>query len=344
MSQGRATAGDQITVSMTLDAPTACGGEAYVEFAPSKPGRGLELRGPAPEGQTKISFTAQIPFDQPGEEYTAKSGLLSPCPGYSVNTQLSFAAVNLTVIPFSETKRFPTTAKVELSLTQQQFLDIKIAQLSDLNSQLSTKLEGHAADLPLLRDDLASVVQSAEDALSVTEEQYRTQIMKPKESLPALFADFHAPYQELLIELKTPIPGIPLSSSEPDAKLIYVQLKKRAPIEQLANTWPSIAKTVWGTIKDNIAAYLFIRNNGTDKFTVAISSYPKGASIQVKKLTDDDYSDYGQTNIPSASFELATWTFKFHHPDCSDERVLHIDPYEDTQSAISAEFMHCKGR
>ncbi|MGB8830606.1 MAG: hypothetical protein WCC95_00545, partial [Candidatus Sulfotelmatobacter sp.] len=257
MSQGTATAGDRITVSVTLDAPTVCDGVVYVEFTPSKPpGSEFELHGPAQNGQTRISFTAQIPFDQPGGEYTAKAGLLSPCPGYSQNKSFSFAPVTLTVTPFSDAKPLPTTAKVELSFTQRQFLDTKVGQLSDLNSQLTTRLEGHAADLPPLREYLAGTVQSAEDDLSATEEQYRQQIMKPKEELPALFADFHAQYQELLIELKAPTPGVPLSRSKADAKLLYVQLKKRNPTEQLLNTWPSIAKTVWDTIKDNIAAYI----------------------------------------------------------------------------------------
>src|SRR5580698_2639524 len=67
MSQGRATAGDRITLSITLDAPTACNATVYVDFNPSKQGRAFELNGPAPNGQTRISFTGQIPFDQPGE-------------------------------------------------------------------------------------------------------------------------------------------------------------------------------------------------------------------------------------------------------------------------------------
>ena len=304
----------------------------------------FEIRSNIAADQTAVTVTGKIPRDVKAGDYHTGKAYVEPCPDYQSDIFFTVPSNALSVKAFPSPVKPPGTSKLELSLTQKQFLDTKIAQLDDLNSQLTTTLEGHAADLPPLREYLAGVVQSAEDDLSVTKEQYREQIIKPKENLPAFFADFFAQYQELLIELKAPTPGVPLSDSKPDVQLVYVQLKKRTPTEQLSSTWPSIAKTVWGTIKDNIAAYVFVRDNGTDKFTVAITSYPKGASIQVKKLIDDDYTDYGQTNISSASFELATWIFKFHHPECSDERLLRIDPYEDTQPVISAEFLHCKGR
>lgn len=338
------TAGDQLQIHVTFATPATCRTTITIFFADANHENTFFLVADVPSGANAVDVQGRLAPDLAGGEYGPTNAALNACYAGQVPRNLKIASKPMIVKSLPDATQLPNTASLSLTLSQKQFLDTKIAQLSDLNSQLSTRLEGHAADLPPLREYLAGVVQSAEDALIVTEEQYRQQIMKPQDKLPALFADFFAQYQELLIELKAPTPGVPLSGSERDAKLLYVQLKKRAPIEQLSNTWPSIAKTVWGTIKDNIAAYMFIRNNGTDKFTVAITSYPKGASIQVEALIDDNFTDYGHTDIPKATFELATWTFKFHHPDCMDEPVLRIDPYVDTQPEISAEFMHCKGR
>jgi len=341
--QGRAIAGDQLTVSVVLDTQTACDETVYIEFNPTPSGRTLEIRGVAPKGQVNITFTGQIPFDQPGGDYSAKNGLLSPCPGYSYNQDFSFPPVALTVVPYSDQTKFPKSAKVELSLTQKQFLDTRAAELSELNSRLNTRLEQGHADLPEFRDFLVGIVNSADEDLYTTERQYRESILKSSESLPPLFADFHTQYHALLINLRAPIPG--LAEKTPNGSLLLVQLKQRTQDERLAGTMPPAAIAVWQTIKDNIAAYKFIRDNGRVQFHAAFRSFPPDASIQYKKLIDDTFADYSKhTDIPDAEFDLATWMFKFHHPDCKDEPVLRIDPYQDTDPEISVEFMHCRGR
>jgi hypothetical protein len=53
-------------------------------------------------------------------------------------------------------------------------------------------------------------------------------------------------------------------------------------------------------------AFLFTPTN--------LSSHPAGAGISYKKLIDDDHRDLsGLTDVEKVSFELATWTFKFHN-------------------------------
>jgi hypothetical protein len=46
--------------------------------------------------------------------------------------------------------------------------------------------------------------------------------------------------------------------------------------------------------------------------------------------------------VTGASFELATWIFKFHKDGCTDEPSLRIDPYQDIDPNISVEFTHCR--
>ena len=345
LSQGNFTAGDHFETKVTLSAPAPCGTRVDVYFQDQKTQRQFWVSGTVQAGQTAFTIPGDIPKDIPGGDYVSVEATIYPCPGYQLNKRLKLPSTTMSIKAYLDQIQYPQTADLELSLTQRQFLETKAAQLSNLSSQLTTRLEGHAADLPALREYLAGVVQSAEDDLNRTEEQYREQIMKPQDKLPAFFADFRAQYQALLISLRAPIPGVAEVRPQLGAKLLYVQLKKRAPSEQLSNTWPSAATAVWNLIRDNISAYKYIKDSGRITFNARITSFPTGARIQYKKLIDDVFQDYSSpTDVSNASFELATWIFKFHKDDCKDEPVLRINPYEDTDPEISVEFMHCEGK
>ena len=194
--------------------------------------------------------------------------------------------------------------------------------------------------------------QSAERDLTVTEGEYRDQILKSKESpLPAFFADFHVQYQTLLIQLKAPIQGVGRADNVSHVRLIYAQLKKRdlpqpnAPSLNFTGTYPASVTAVRGTTGDNKAAYRIVKETGRITFDARITSFPAGAHIFYKKLVDDNYSDYSKlTDIEKASFELATWNFKFRKEGCTGEPVWQINPYEDPHPEINVEFSSCRPR
>lgn len=337
----QATAGDTINASVTLDAPVPCSTRIFLQFQDSDSSFGISVQ--ADEGATSMALQGQVPLDQPAGEYTSNGGYLNPCPGYSNIKRFAASPVTVTVSALPEKLHFPTSATVELSATQKQFLGTKIAELSDLYSRLNSRLDQGHADLPGLREFLIATVKSADDDLSTSEGQYRA-IMKSQPGVPAFFPDFHAQYRALLINLRSPVPGLAMDEGERPA-LRDVQLKTRPDEQHLSNTIPAVASAVWQTIKDNIAAYKFVKDNGRATFTATIESFPAGARIQYKKLIDDVYEDYSSpTDVRSATFELATWIFRFHKDGCKDEPVLRINPYQDAQPDISVEFLHCQRR
>jgi hypothetical protein len=342
--QGNLTAGDSFEVKLTLDMPAPCAVNVNVWFSNSTRD-GFMALGNIAKGDTAVLLRVDLPRDLPAGDYKSSSGTLLPCPGYTRQRSFTVPVRTVTVNALPDPNQYPTTADLELSLTQKQFLETKVAQLSDLNSQLNTRLEQNSADLPELRTFLIETVKQAEEALNVTEIQYRKQIMKSQGNPPAFFADFHAQYEALLVSLRAPIPGVANVVAQPKAALLFVQLKKRGPIEQLVNTWPPAALAVWGTIKDNLKAYKYVKDTNRITFSAQLMSYPTGARVSYKKVIDEDYRDYSSpTNVTNASFELATWIFKFHKDGCTDVPALRVDPYEDSQPVVSVEFMHCRGK
>jgi hypothetical protein len=253
----------------------------------------------------------------------------------------------LTVKAVPDANAYPSRAELALTVTQKQFLDTKATQLSALNSKLDTEVESPSAEPPQLGKFLIGIVDSAEDALTETEKQYREKILRPGEKIPIFFADFHAQYQALRVNLRPPVPksGSTLTGLYAAPSLYYVQLKDRSEGEQATKARPPDVTAVWQTIKDNIAAYLFVKNNNRVTFKAQIKSFPAGARVRYRKIIDTVYSDYSSpTDVAHAEFELATWEFKFEKSGCKDA-VRHIDPYQETEPVeISAELLHCKGK
>lgn len=351
LPQGNVTAGDSFDVLVKLDHPATCETGAFVEFVLPPSTSSFYAGTTIHAGETSVTLKATPARDLPGGTYQVQRGFLNPCPGYQNNKDFKVPAITVTVRALPDSNVYPTSADVKLSLTQKQFLDTKIAHLDNLDVELTTKIERNAADIPPLRDFLISIVKSADAQLTTTELQYREQIMKSQGPLPAFFADFHLQYQQLLVELRAPIPGNAQTDVRQSAMLLYVQLKKRTPTDQPASppnfsgTYPPSVIAVRTTIRDNGSAYKYIRDNGRLTFDVQLSSFPSGARISYKKLIDDQYQDYSSpTDVANASFELATWNFKFHKEGCTDEPVLQIDPYEDSHPRVSVEFRRCRGR
>lgn len=350
ISQENVTAGDSVRLTLTLDQPAACDANAGVSFrTPSQPPSYVSIGGVIHKGEKAVIVESQVPFDTPAGRYDSYEGYLNPCPNYVNATRFPVPVRTLVVTAYADPNKFPTNGDLALLPTQRQFLDTKIVQLEELDSQVTTRLAGNAADVPQVRDFLVQIVNTAEADLSATEAQYRVQIMKSQGELPAFFADFHLEYQALLTDLRAPIPGMS-AERVPDVPLLYVQLNRRPAVDpgnavkNLSGTYSSDVKSVRKTISDNANAYKYVKKSGRITFDARISSFPDGARIRYKKRIDSDFKDYSMpTDIPKVTLELATWVFEFRKDGCTDKPTKEIDPYEDTDPDISVEFLHCKG-
>lgn len=352
LPEATVTAGDTLKVTVELDAPATCASQAGVAFTSADGNSSFWLSGMTCQGETTVALSAQLPRDLPGGKYHAIRGDLNPCPGYSKTKTFTVPERIVTVTALPDPHQYPAHADLELSVTQKQFFDTKIAQLNNLNIQITTRLEGNRDDNPRNRDFLLSMVQSAQNALDVTEKQYREQIMKSKGTSPAFFADFHAQYRDLLTDLNAPIPGTAKADAQNAARMIYAQLElhKRPPTEvepsgNFSDTLPPAANQVSRVILDNASAYRYVKESGRITFDAELRSVPPGARIIYKKLIDTQFADYSSpTDVPHATFELAWWIFKFHKDGCTDDQVVRVNPYEDTHPIVSVEFSHCRGR
>ena len=338
------TAGDQIEVKVTLQTPTECFRRVVVNFREPRTQVVFQVYGNVEAGGRAVTLEGTIPRDMPAGDYQSSQVILFPCPDYELDTNLAVPPRTFSVRAFPNPVAQPGKADLELSLTQKQLLDTKIAEISDLENKMNSRLEEGHTDLPELRGFLAETVNSAEDDLAETASQYRKSVLKPGEPLPEFFGDLHAQYQSLLISINSPIPGTAASSTE--GPLVLAQLKTRPPGGRLADTWPPIAEAVWNALKDHIGAFTFVKEHGTASFTTSIISYPPKANISYRRWIDDekDYVDYSdQTNVAKATFVLQRLIFKFHLEGCKDE-IKRIDPYQEDATKISVEFVHCKPR
>jgi hypothetical protein len=353
MDHGEVTAGDTVNMVLTFDQSATCGHTVRILMTGSDTNGNhvvLEFRGQLDAAKNTSTVTTTVPKDYQGEFHIiAENSVLFPCEGYSANKPLSLTPVTFNVIGITDPNKYPEKAAIVLSLTQKQFLDTKVAELNDLSSQIDTQVEEDGNDTVELRAVLAGIVEKAEADLQVTERQYRTEILKPTDPLPAFFADFSRQYSALHDDLMAPFRGTRANLDEP-AHLLYVQqtLKRRSPSEllpkgrNLSGTSPAIARATKKTVDDNAAAYKIINSTGRALFHAQFMSFPTGATLYYRQSILPDFNAWSsKTNISDAEFELATFVFKFHKDECVDEPVVTIDPYEDTHPIISVEFRRC---
>jgi hypothetical protein len=344
LSQASVNTGETLDVKLTLDKPVPCATYIYVSF--QGPSESFNAGAGARVGEVTQMLKADVPRDIKGGAYTSVSGTLNPCPGFSKATPFKVNASTVTVAALPDATEFPTAAVVLLSVTQKQFLQTKVTQLTALSGELDTGVEKNSADPIQLRRFLTSIVDRAQDQLDATEKDYLRQIMTPQDKLPVFFADFRAHYQALHIHLNSSIPGMGNPFGRPSNLLTYVQLKTRPADEKMAGTRSPDVESIWHLIKDNIKAYLIVKDTGRAVFHARLSSYPLGARVHYKSVIDDQYLDYASpTNVSYATFDLAYWDFIFQKEGCSDDQTRHIDPYEGNDPAdISVEFTRCKGQ
>ena len=353
MDHGDVTAGDTVNMVLTFDRSATCGHSIRIWMTGADTNGNhvvLEFRGQLDTGKNISTLTTTVPKDYQGEFHImAENSVLFPCEGYSANKPLSLTPVTFNVIGITDPNIYPASADIVLSLTQKQFLDTKVTELKVLSSQIDTRVEEDGNDTVELRALLAGIVEKAEADLQVTERQYRTELLKPTDPLPAFFADFSRQYSALHDDLTAPFRGTRANIDEP-AHLLYVQqtLKRRSPSEppakgrNLSGTSPAIARATKETVDDNADAYKIINSTGRALFHAQFMSFPTGATLYYRQAILPDFNVWSsKTNISDAEFELATFVFKFHKDDCEDEPVVTIDPYDDTHPIVSVEFKRC---
>lgn len=343
---GNYTAGDDIGANLTLNAPASCDSYVAVQFTGNN--HGVQLESPIKTGEQSVKLKGKLPRDLPGGEYTRYRGWLNPCEGDADQKPISLQGVAQTflVTAYATPNKYPTGGEVALTVNQRQFFDTKILELNGLSVQLTNHLENGAADTPQLHEFLITVLRSARVALDVTEQQYRTQIMKSQGTAPALFADFRKQYDDLVLDLSNPAPGtVAEYGQRPFLVFVQAQLKKRDPqtrrTNNLSGTLPPSAAKADSTLSDNAAAYKYVKTTGRLTFDATLKSLPTGASVQYREVLDPEFTDYSSlTNISGAKFELATYIFKFSKAGCAD-RKLRINPYQDPHPEIEVEFDDC---
>jgi hypothetical protein len=352
-----ATAGQPFTLHLTFDTAATCDHGINFPLANQSGSQAVMLQGTLAVGQDTADVRTVISKDFSGEfvSNSPASGKpqLVPCSGYSIYKELSIPTVTLNVKPIPDPNSHPSTVKVELSLTQEQFLDTKIAQLNTLLSQIDTRVDADGHDSRELRNFLAGIVDKAEAYLTMTEKEYQRVILKPGESLPPFFADFHRKYDDLHAELRAPIPG-ERATLTTEAHLIYVQqtLQRRPPVGSLppsnnqSGSSPIVATGVKSLVEDNASTYKIVKVRGSQpKFHATFESQPDGATLYYRPEFDPNFQTWSKpTNIYGADLPLGWYVFKFHRDDCQDEPVRTINPNENVDPDISVEFVRCKKR
>jgi len=349
VTEGTVTAGQSIPVPVELTDPTPCPTSVWVNFRTADGRSVIQAYDNVGASKSSFTLTLRVPMDQPAGVYTALDGGMNPCPNYSQQKQFKVtpAVVNVTSVP--DNIKYPTSAVVKLSLTENQFLDSKAAQLSELKNKLESELPKNRSDKDHLNIFLTGIASDALKDLQVAINQYDRDISKPNEPLPAFFADFIARYKGILSELGASSPaGIrnqTVSSFNHSVSLVYAQQLKSRSSEIAPNgEWPAIATELWQTIKEHIAAYIRVKSTGRITFDAVLLSFPPGARIRYKKVVDDGYFDYSSpTDVSRAEFELSRWDFIFIKDGCKDQ-PLRIDPYEEKEPVTISVELNCKRR
>jgi hypothetical protein len=348
-------AGETIQAVLTFDVPSPCPANVGVYLTKGgKPFGGtpgtdfLILGGQVEKGQSKLTISYTLPFDSSGGEFELSPSISSYllCSGYSHQRKFALSdPPHITVLPVVDTNLYPTQAKVELTVSQKQFLETKANELDGLLVDFANGIQQYAAATDDQKKFLVSIIDQAQSALDATERAYKQQILKPNEQIPVFFEDFRENYQHLEIEIKAPKTSQTFSLPN----LVYVQvnttqLKKRTnrqPIKPSTTLTPD-ARATQDLIGDNKKAYKYVEDTGGAVFTTALMSIPDSARVSYKRTTQMDFMDYPTpTNVTVATFPMAYLLFKFHKDNCGEDQFLRINPWDDPHATIKMEFTKC---
>jgi hypothetical protein len=334
-------AGEMITGNLTLDVAPTCNGHLGVDFvSDSTPHRGgLGLTGTTRIGNRVVLVLGQTSFDDPGGAFTSGTATFQ-CDGYRTTHPLTLSdKLHITIVPVPDTNAYPTRVRVELNVSQKQFLETKAHEVDDLLIRFANGIQKYPSTTQVQKDFLVSVIDAAQSALNDAEKEYRKQVLKSDQSLPIFFEDFREHYQDLRTEVRAPKAAGALESPH----LVLAQLKKRPNQQKPSNSLTPDAEATQHLLEDNKRAYKYVEETGGAIFTTELISIPAGARVSYRRTTQPDFIDYATlTNVTAATFPMAYLAFKFHKDNCGEDQYLRIDPWDDPKAPIEMEFTKCR--
>jgi hypothetical protein len=348
-----ARADETISCTVTLNAAANKATAFVVQFGSTTDGfNSTEFTVPA--GATTATVSAKIPEDAQTGTYTLL-GLIVV--GERLPRRLDIPALKLHVDAIPSSVAVPTGAVVQIDLTQQQYLRQQAEPIRALRDNLIGYLDKHASETDAVKQELISTLRSADALLPEVRRKYVALYLKPPALSPVMFDDFHVRYMAALVELGAPpAPGTSQTASGRPAlivaRTIYVQLKTRPtsppPLDDgwkkgpLSGTYPLLAVAALDLMESNIRAYLLVASRGSDTFTIRLASIPSGAAVSYKRVGEDYTYLSRQTNIDSATFPYAIWTFRFEKGGCKTETRT-PNPYIEDSPDLAPE-LSCNGK
>ena len=336
-------AGEAVKGTVTFDIPSPCdAGFWIVALRDSGPERvEMDITGnPAKGGQT-IAVGTQTAFDDAGGDFTSVSASFR-CNGYQKMRPITLSnKVHFTLVPVPDTNVYPTQAKVELTVSQKQFLETKAEELDRLQIRFANGIEQYPNTTEDQKQFLVSIIESAQLALNDSEREYKKQILKQDQTIPVFFEDFRENYSDLETDIKAR--KIVEQGIAPHLEL--AQLKKRSKPQSPAKPSTTLspdAAAVSHLVDDNAKAYRYVEETGGAMFTTALMSIPPGARVAYRRTTQPDFADYPTpTDVTIATFPMAYLLFRFHKENCGDDQFLRIDPWDNPNATIKVEFTKC---
>jgi len=337
-------AGEELKGSVTVDIPFPCDANFWLYLSldsVSTEDRRLPLSGRAAKGTKTIQIGMHSMFDDAGGDFTSASASFM-CDGYQKMRALTLSnKVKITIVPVPDTNVYPTAAKVELTVSQKQFLETESVELDRLLVRFANGIEQYSATTEAQKQFLVSIIASAQLALNNCEREYKKQILKPDQPIPVFFEDFRAQYTDLEIEIKAR--KIVERDIAPHLELAQLKTRTKSHLPAKPSTTLSPdAAAVSRLVEDNAKAYRYVEETGGATFTTALMSIPAGARVAYRRTTQPNFTDYPTpTNVSIATFPMAYLLFRFHNENCGRDQFLRIDPWDNPNAPITVEFTKC---
>lgn len=349
LSRPAAKAGETVNFTISFDAPTSVAMVYQGSFNSRTDYFQINALRLEP-GQSTAQGSVLIPTNADGGDYQL-AGLY-----YNDgrrNITIPVVPITLHVIPLPKPVQvLPSKASVVLNLNQRQFIREQSFPLIAIRDRLLDKLNARSSYSPELRDELITALQDADSLLPVAKKGYIGLYEKAPILQPTFFDDFHRSYLAAITELRDNHFGAHASARVQQGRLVFVQLSQHKPPEgdagndwlnhPLNGTYPLLANASIQLLNENIRAYLLISDSGLDTFSIRLASIPSGATISYWRAGTPPAILGKTTDIPSAIFPYAAWTFKFEKAGC--EPITRTpDPYIDGKPEIVVE-LSCKNR
>jgi hypothetical protein len=245
--------------------------------------------------------------------------------GNNIRQPLTMArTISFRVIPASDV-RYPTSAEVTINPSQAQLLRIEATklqrQVQDLKALLSS---------PRRRDTtgiLGRAVQDALEALSSTEESFRSSATGGATDVPAakvFFDDLRISYQDAASTVRQ-------SASLPNGQLLRVSQNRVG-----RDNYPPAAYAVLRSFEQNELAYTVVADTQSLVFNLEVQSVPAGATVCYYRRNDPCHLHPKQTNSTIPSLPYAIWIVHFEKAGYTAEDREH-DPFREPNHVVIVE-------